>query len=288
MVLQEYQSNFTLSSNQKQTDRQVLRSRVVQSEPERRQSRAIMPVLCPDRSRFDLFQTGARWRKWLECEFTDRKVRGSNPTSAYRLPLSGVEQLGSIPALVLASGDMVVRHLSGATSERTNECVRGLNSTSASRLPLSRVGQPGSIPALVLSSCSMAARYRKGATAETKLAPNHPDYVEAQRQFQEAFESSHDAMANFLESDAEHIEMLSNFVSAQMSYFQDAQRVLSDLQTRLQSKSVVRTRPLPFDFPCQGLGNLVVSQSSYFLQVAWQLGTGRMLQLDDLSDPVKR
>ncbi|TGZ73429.1 hypothetical protein CRM22_001526 [Opisthorchis felineus] len=71
---------------------------------------------------------------------------------------------------------------------------------------------------------------------KSKLAPNHPDYVEAQRQFQEAFESSHDAMANFLESDAEHIEMLSNFVSSQMSYFQDAQRVLSDLQTRLQSK----------------------------------------------------
>ncbi|KAG5454276.1 Endophilin-A3 [Clonorchis sinensis] len=71
---------------------------------------------------------------------------------------------------------------------------------------------------------------------KSKLAPNHPDYVEAQRQFQEAFESSHDAMANFLESDAEHIEMLSNFVSAQMSYFQDGQRVLSDLQTRLQSK----------------------------------------------------
>ncbi|KER23706.1 hypothetical protein T265_08471 [Opisthorchis viverrini] len=30
----------------------------------------------------------ARWPKWLEREFTDRKVRGSNPTSATRLPLS--------------------------------------------------------------------------------------------------------------------------------------------------------------------------------------------------------
>ncbi|KER31317.1 hypothetical protein T265_02375 [Opisthorchis viverrini] len=30
----------------------------------------------------------ARWLKWLEREFTDRKVRGSNPTSATRLPLS--------------------------------------------------------------------------------------------------------------------------------------------------------------------------------------------------------
>lgn len=71
---------------------------------------------------------------------------------------------------------------------------------------------------------------------KAKLAPNHPDYVEAQKQFQEAFENSHAAMANFLESDAEHIELLSNFVSAQLSYFQDAQRALSDLQARLQSK----------------------------------------------------
>ncbi|KAG5453590.1 hypothetical protein CSKR_109543 [Clonorchis sinensis] len=29
---------------------------------------------------------GARWRKWLEREFTDHKVRGSNPTCAFRLP----------------------------------------------------------------------------------------------------------------------------------------------------------------------------------------------------------
>ncbi|KAG5452702.1 hypothetical protein CSKR_102129 [Clonorchis sinensis] len=43
----------------------------------------------------------ARWLKWLEREFTDRKVRGSNPTSASRLPLSRLGRPGSIPALVL-------------------------------------------------------------------------------------------------------------------------------------------------------------------------------------------
>ncbi|KAG5453780.1 hypothetical protein CSKR_113836 [Clonorchis sinensis] len=42
----------------------------------------------------------ARWLKWLECEFTDLKVHGSNPTSASRLPLSRLGQLGSIPAHV--------------------------------------------------------------------------------------------------------------------------------------------------------------------------------------------
>ncbi|KAG5441124.1 hypothetical protein CSKR_102775 [Clonorchis sinensis] len=45
-------------------------------------------------------QWGARWPKWLEREFTDRKVRGSNPTSASRLPLSKLGQPGSIPAIV--------------------------------------------------------------------------------------------------------------------------------------------------------------------------------------------
>ncbi|KER24495.1 hypothetical protein T265_07860 [Opisthorchis viverrini] len=46
---------------------------------------------------------GARWLEWLESEFTDRKVRGSNPTSASRLPLSRFGQPGSIPAFVLSS-----------------------------------------------------------------------------------------------------------------------------------------------------------------------------------------
>ncbi|KAG5445016.1 hypothetical protein CSKR_105028 [Clonorchis sinensis] len=53
---------------------------------------------------------GARWLKWLEREFTDRKVRGSIPTSVSRLPLSRLGQPGSIPALVLPSGGMAARH----------------------------------------------------------------------------------------------------------------------------------------------------------------------------------
>ncbi|KAG5447473.1 hypothetical protein CSKR_107520 [Clonorchis sinensis] len=46
----------------------------------------------------------------LEREFIDRKVRGSNPTSASRFPLSMFGQTVSIPALVLPSGGMAVRH----------------------------------------------------------------------------------------------------------------------------------------------------------------------------------
>ncbi|KAG5445419.1 hypothetical protein CSKR_104685 [Clonorchis sinensis] len=56
--------------------------------------------------------------QWLEREFTDRKVRGSNPTTASRLPLSRLGQPGSIPALVLPTGGTTVRHRKGDTAER--------------------------------------------------------------------------------------------------------------------------------------------------------------------------
>ncbi|KER22292.1 hypothetical protein T265_09577 [Opisthorchis viverrini] len=68
-----------------------------------------------------------RWPKWLEREFTDRKVRGSNPTSAFRLPLSRLGQPGSIPALVQLSGDMAVRHRKGAAAGRISKKLIGLN-----------------------------------------------------------------------------------------------------------------------------------------------------------------
>ncbi|KAG5443621.1 hypothetical protein CSKR_102520 [Clonorchis sinensis] len=47
---------------------------------------------------------------WLEREFTDRKFRGSNPTSASRLPLSRPGQPGSISTLVQLSGGMTARY----------------------------------------------------------------------------------------------------------------------------------------------------------------------------------
>ncbi|KER22216.1 hypothetical protein T265_09639 [Opisthorchis viverrini] len=75
-----------------------------------------------------LDRDGARLPKWLEREFTDWKVRGSNPTSASRLPLSKFGQPGSIPdplvqpgsiaALVLPSGDMADRHRKSVRAER--------------------------------------------------------------------------------------------------------------------------------------------------------------------------
>ncbi|KAG5454567.1 hypothetical protein CSKR_105468 [Clonorchis sinensis] len=53
---------------------------------------------------------GGEMAQRLEREFTDRKVRGSNPTSASRLPLSRLGQPGSTVALVLPSGGMAAGH----------------------------------------------------------------------------------------------------------------------------------------------------------------------------------
>ncbi|KER21579.1 hypothetical protein T265_15055 [Opisthorchis viverrini] len=62
--------------------------------------------------------SGARWLRWLEREFTYRKVRVSNPTSDSRLLLPRLGQPSSIPALVLPSGGMAARHRRGVTAER--------------------------------------------------------------------------------------------------------------------------------------------------------------------------
>ncbi|KER26914.1 hypothetical protein T265_05902 [Opisthorchis viverrini] len=48
--------------------------------------------------------------QWLAREFTDWKVRGSNPTEASRLSLSRLGQPGSIPALMLPPVHMTFRH----------------------------------------------------------------------------------------------------------------------------------------------------------------------------------
>ncbi|KAG5453997.1 hypothetical protein CSKR_102091 [Clonorchis sinensis] len=54
---------------------------------------------------------------WLRREFTDRKVRGSNPTPASRLPSFRLAQLGTFPAVVLLLGGMAARHRKGVTAE---------------------------------------------------------------------------------------------------------------------------------------------------------------------------
>ncbi|KER24191.1 hypothetical protein T265_08084 [Opisthorchis viverrini] len=64
-------------------------------------------------------QVGARWTKWLDRESTDRTVRGSNPTSASRLPLSRLGRPGNIPALVPPSCGT---HLGAERVLQLNDC----------------------------------------------------------------------------------------------------------------------------------------------------------------------
>ncbi|KER28146.1 hypothetical protein T265_04977 [Opisthorchis viverrini] len=67
---------------------------------------AMENALTNQEHRVKMIQT--RWSKWLERKLTDRKVRGSNPISASRLPLSRPGQPRSIPALMFPSGGMAV------------------------------------------------------------------------------------------------------------------------------------------------------------------------------------
>ncbi|KAG5451281.1 hypothetical protein CSKR_106562 [Clonorchis sinensis] len=84
-----------------------------------------------------------RWLKWSARKFTDRKVRGSSPTSASRLPLSRLGQLGSIPAHVLSSSGMAARHRKGVTAERFDtKTSSGQVSRSPSWLGFKTDGEP--------------------------------------------------------------------------------------------------------------------------------------------------
>ncbi|KAG5441825.1 hypothetical protein CSKR_100691 [Clonorchis sinensis] len=58
------------------------------------------------------------WPITVQRELTDRKIRGSNLTSASRLLMSRLGQPGSSPALVLPSGGMAGRHRKGVTAEQ--------------------------------------------------------------------------------------------------------------------------------------------------------------------------
>ncbi|KER34120.1 hypothetical protein T265_00008 [Opisthorchis viverrini] len=58
-----------------------------------------------------------RWTKWLEHRFTDQKFRGSNPTSASRLPLSKFGRPGIVPGLPTTGFALLGTHQVGAVPE---------------------------------------------------------------------------------------------------------------------------------------------------------------------------
>ncbi|KER19865.1 hypothetical protein T265_11467 [Opisthorchis viverrini] len=104
--------------------------------------------------------------RWLKCEFTGRKVRGSNPTSTSRFSLSRREKPGGIPALVLPSGGMTIKHQKGATAEYW---YRSLDTVLAWRQSPYRVSYP-----------SLTARHTRVMTyQEPANSSAVPDYSSA-------------------------------------------------------------------------------------------------------------
>ncbi|KAG5442903.1 hypothetical protein CSKR_107392 [Clonorchis sinensis] len=167
--------------------------------------------------------------------------------------------------VVLATNNTEARCL-WLEREFTDRRVRGSNPTSASRLSMSRLGQPGRIPVLVLPSDDMAVVYRKGVTAERTYTYQ---VVMVNKQNELEVCGADPLVERSVARNKPHLfncfcPGLSDPPSANL----------------LTGRSVVRTRLLPLDFPCLGLGNLAVSQPSCFLRVAWQLGTERVLQLN--------
>ncbi|KAG5448283.1 hypothetical protein CSKR_110464 [Clonorchis sinensis] len=90
----------------------------VNEEPDRREVQLSFSWVFRRNQTGMQMNNGGEIAQRLERERTDRKVRGSNPASASRLPLPRLGQPGSIPALVLPSGGMAARHRKGATAER--------------------------------------------------------------------------------------------------------------------------------------------------------------------------
>ncbi|KER23218.1 hypothetical protein T265_08866 [Opisthorchis viverrini] len=63
-----------------------------------------------------------------------------------------------------------------------------------------------------------------------------------------------------------------------VAFFRSTRWLTGCSTNSLAVTSVVQTRPLLLDFPCLGLGNLVVPQTSCFLLVAWQLSAKKWTQ----------
>ncbi|PAA77859.1 hypothetical protein BOX15_Mlig012184g1 [Macrostomum lignano] len=74
--------------------------------------------------------------------------------------------------------------------------------------------------------------------------PNEDDLHAAEDKFVESKNLAENAMVNFLNSDAEHVSAMYELVSAELVYHQEACRILSNLQTRLETKrSQAASRP---------------------------------------------
>ncbi|KER19713.1 LOW QUALITY PROTEIN: hypothetical protein T265_15468 [Opisthorchis viverrini] len=185
---------------------------------------------------------GARWPKWLEREFTDlKKVRGSNPTSATRLPRSKF-------------GYHQPRHIYTSHGHR--------RFLSCPRSPMS-IGS------------STAARNRMAVFEKNRPAVE-PFRCHATLRLHEGWDTARLPKPRQGKSRGRGQVRTTDLLISKFALLP-----LGPSRPRswaFQHKFVVRTRPLPLDFPYLGLGNLARSQPSCNLWVAWQLGTERFMK----------
>ncbi|CAH8478072.1 unnamed protein product [Schistosoma mattheei] len=81
--------------------------------------------------------------------------------------------------------------------------------------------------------------HRKNVLEKNAFTTNaHPDqaFEECRIQYEDSLAASTAAMSNFLDTEVEQIKTLSNFVNAQLSFYQDAARILSDLHGELEMR----------------------------------------------------
>ncbi|KAG5453781.1 hypothetical protein CSKR_113837 [Clonorchis sinensis] len=205
----------------------------------------------------------------LRVGLTSRKVGGSKLTSAFRPLLDVVDQPKIISDFVLPLGGTEAGHRKDITNERF--------------IPVGRT--------FVLSQYIFSAKHT------THIIESDSDIIFKQLITSYAPESLYKrkknrsavtpfrCLAAMLPEGSTMAEILSGCPSldrgsreAEVGFEPRTLRSSADLLT---GRSVVRTRPQPFDFPHPGLGNLAVSQPPCLLLVAWQQATERVIQLDD-------
>ncbi|KER20885.1 LOW QUALITY PROTEIN: hypothetical protein T265_15226 [Opisthorchis viverrini] len=213
-------------------------------------------------TRLKQHQGGERWLKWLEREFIDRKVRGLNPTSASRLPLSRLGRPGSISTLLQSSSGMAVKHRKGATVEQFQ-----LKLSHSEPILLVIHRQRGEhwtrvslLVELIISAdlwsqrVSNSSCWNYEASASTLLHQRTLDEHDSLRANRRLF-------ALILQ-----LGVLLHAASC-LSWYKG---VTGEMAKMARARITDR----------EGLGNLIAPQPSCFLRVAWQLGTKKVSQLN--------
>ncbi|KAG5454358.1 hypothetical protein CSKR_113904 [Clonorchis sinensis] len=115
--------------------------------------------------------------QWLGREFTDRKVRGSNPTSASQLPLSTIGQPGSIQALVLPSGGIAARHRKGVAAERLSIILKQAYEIQiiSVNVALSSITESALLDWISVNSRHCAVRLSNSVELDASSASEHSD-----------------------------------------------------------------------------------------------------------------